>query len=300
MEHAEQIAEAVSYTKDTFLQIDGLLTWLKLFLSVIIPFAAGFGIASLLLQFIVKPLLVSILVVPTLGFTEDGIAYMLQYLAVIIGLLFIILFPYVQGYLYRSMQNREIQKVDDFFGLFFAGWKINALILYYVIPLVVIFLLYALLFTYMNGAMDLLLTGEFSSLAALVDYLSLAGYIILEFGTAVFLSLFSCIGLVHLARTGSLREAVNMGSIAGIIKRIGWYDYLLCIVIITIIMLSVMVFFLGIASIFSYTALASIICFCLTVFALIPAGIFVTRYLANVYDTAFVEAEEDVEEFDDF
>ena len=35
-------------------------------------------------------------------------------------------------------------------------------------------------------------------------------------------------------------------------------------------------------------------------FVIIPLGVFVTRYLANVYDTAFLETEEDIEEFDDF
>lgn len=300
MEHAEQIAEAVSYTKDTFLQVDGIVTWVKLFLAAVIPFAAGYGIATILLQFIIKPLLVSVLVVPTLGFTEAGIAYMLQYLAAVIGILFLFLFPYVPGYFYRSMQNREIRKLDDLFGLFFSGWKVNALVLYYAIPLVVIFLLYAILFTYMNGALNFVLNGDLSGIAAAVDYLSLAVYLILEFATAVFLALFACIGLVHLARTGSLRKAVNMGTIAGIIKRIGWYDYILCIVIITIILLAVAVIFLGLASIFGYTAVANTVCFCLLLFVAIPTGIFVTRYLANIYDTAFTEPVEDIEEFDDF
>lgn len=300
MEHAEEIAEAVSYTKDTFLQIEGIISWVKLFLAAVIPFAAGYGIATILLQFIIKPLLVSVLVVPTLGFTEDGIAYMLQYLAAGIGILFLFLFPYVQGYFYRSMQNCEIQKLDDLFGLFFDGWKVNALVLYYAIPLVVIFLLYAILFTYMNGALDLVLNGDLSGIAAAADYLSLAVYLILEFATAVFLALFACIGLVHLARTGSLRKAVNMGNIAGIIKRIGWYDYILCIVIITIILLAVAVIFLGLASLFDYTAAANAVCFCLLLFVSIPTGIFVTRYLANIYDTAFTEPVEDIEEFDDF
>ena len=45
MEHAEHIAEAVSYTKDTFLQIDGIITWIKLFLAIIIPLISGFGLA---------------------------------------------------------------------------------------------------------------------------------------------------------------------------------------------------------------------------------------------------------------
>ena len=36
------------------------------------------------------------------------------------------------------------------------------------------------------------------------------------------------------------------------------------------------------------------------IFVMIPVGLFVTRYLTNIYETAFLEPEEDVEEFDDF
>ena len=300
MEHAEHIAEAASYTKDTFLQIDGVITWLKLFLSIIIPIVAGFSISALILQFAVKPVLVNLLVTPNLGFTEAGIAYMLQYLAVCIGLLFAFFFPYYQGYLSCSMQNREVCYPENFSVLFSTGWKTNALLLYYLIPLIVIFLLYGILFTFLNGAMNIIITGELSWLSAVIDYVSLIGYIILEFVTFIFLALFACIGLVHLSRTGSLKESVNMGRVADIIKRIGWYDYLLCIVISTILLLTVAVFFLGMASIFDYAAAADIIFFCLMLFVMIPAGLFVTRYLTNIYDTAFQEQEADIEEFDDF
>lgn len=300
MEHAENIAEAISYTKDTFLQIDGIITWVKLFLTIIIPTVAGYAVSSLFLQFVIKPILVSVLVVPGLGFTENGIAYMLQYPAVLFGILCIFLFPYYPGYLSRCMRDREIPKPESFSGLFRSGWKINALILYYGIPLIVILLLYGILFTYMNGALDLILTGDFAELAAVIDYAALAVYSILEIITFIFLALFSCIGLVHLSRTGSFKEAVNMGHIAEIIRKIGWYDYLLCIVIINIIVLTVLVFFLGLAGIFGYNPIANAVFVSLMLFFLIPTGIFVTRYLANVYDTAFVETEEDVEEFDDF
>lgn len=300
MEHAEQIAEAVSYTKDTFLQIDGIVTWIKLFLAIIIPLISGFGLATLVLQFLVKPALVSILVNPNLGFTENGIAYMLQYLAVVIGLIFVFLFPYYQGYLSRSMKTRDIIKAEDFSGLFFSGWKINALLIYYLLPLIAIFLIYAALFALLNGALDNIFAGEIEWLGTVMDYVLIILYIIIEFATFIFLALFGSIGLVHLARTGSLKDSVNIGKISALIKRIGWYDYILCIVIITLILLSVAVLFLGLAGIFSYAAAANIVFFGLMVIVMIPTGVFVTRYLANIYETAFIEPEEDIEEFDDF
>ena len=300
MEHAEHIAEAVSYTKDTFLQIDGIVTWIKLFLAIIIPLISGFGLATLVLQFLVKPALVSILVNPNLGFTEDGIAYMLQYLAVVIGLIFVFLFPYYQGYLSRSMKTRDIIKAEDFSGLFISGWKINALLIYYLLPLIAIFLIYAALFALLNGVLDNIFAGEIAWLGTVMDYVLIILYIIIEFATFIFLALFGSIGLVHLARTGSLKDSVNIGKISALIKRIGWYDYILCIVIITLILLSVAVLFLGLAGIFSYAAAANIIFFGLMVIVMIPTGVFVTRYLANIYETAFIEPEEDIEEFDDF
>ena len=300
MEHAEHIAEAVSYTKDTFLQIDGIITWIKLFLAIIIPLISGFGLATLILQFLVKPALVSILVGPNLGFTEAGIAYMLQYLAVVIGIIFVFLFPYYQGYLCRSMKTREITKAEDFSGLFFSGWKINTLIIYYLLPLIAIFLLYALLFTSLNGALDTIFTGEMAWLETVMDYALLILYIIVEFATFIFIALFGCIGLVHLARTGSFKEAVKFKKISALIKRIGWYDYILCIVIVTLILLTVAVFFVGLAGIFDFAVAANIIFFGLMIVVMIPTGVFVTRYLANIYETAFLEPEDDIEEFDDF
>ncbi len=300
MELAEHITSAAVCTKQAFTHIDGIITWVKLFLAVTIPLIAGIGVATAILQLLVKPLLVSILVTPNLGFTEDGIAHMLQYAAVIIGFSFVFIFPYYQGYLSRCMKVCGIPAIGNSHELFTSGWKINALILYYAIPLVVIFLLYAILFTFVNGALNLVLTGDLAALTALLDYMSLIVYLILEFATAIFLSIFACIGLVHLARTGSLRASVNMGKIADLIKKIGWYNYILSIVIVAILFLTIIVLFLGLASIFGYATLSNILLSGLMIFIIIPFGVFVAHFMSNVYDTAFLEPEEDIEDFDDF
>lgn len=300
MEHAEYISDAVSYMKQAFSQFDGIITWVKLFLAIIIPFLAGSALATLLLQFLLKPVLISVLVTPNLGFTEGGISHILQYAAVVIGIIFPFLFPIYQGYLYTCMQTGSIPGTRNLLRFFFSGWKTNILLLYYAIPLIVIFILYAILFTFLTGALDLIVSHDISGVAALIDYASLTGYLILEFATFLFLSLFACIGLVHIARTGSLKQSVNMGGIVDIIRKIGWYNYLLCIMIITILLLTILVLFLTLASIFDFAVVSNILFAALFVFVLIPVGVFVARYLSNVYDVAFIEEEEDIEEFDDF
>jgi len=300
LEHAEHIAEAVSYTKDTFLQIDGIINWIKLFFAIIIPILSGFAIASIILQFIVKPALVTVLITPNLGFTEGAISYILQYIAVLTGLVFVFFFPYYQGYLYCSMKRPDNLQMASLHTLFVSGWKINAVLLYYVLPLIIIFLLYAALFAAVNSAVHIILPSDLAGFETVFDYILVIGYLVAEFITAILVSLFGCIGLVHLARTGSVKQAVNMRNIAGLIKKIGWYDYILSIVIITILLLTTSVLFLGIAGIFNYAAVSNTILFVLMLFVIIPLGVFVTRYLANVYDTAFLETEEDIEEFDDF
>lgn len=300
MEHAEYISDAVSFVKQAFMHIDGIITWVKLFLAITIPFLAGTALATLILQFLIKPLLVGLLVTPNLGFTEGGISHILQYLAVLIGMLFPLIFPIYQGYLYTCMQSRKIPGTENLFGYFFTGWKTNILLLYYAIPLIVIFILYAILFTFITGALDLIVARDISRFASVIDYASLTGYLVLEFATFLFLALFACIGLVHIARTGSLKQSVNMGNIADIIRRIGWYNYILCIMIVTILILTTVVLFLILASIFDFAVAANIIFAALFIFVMIPIGVFAVRYLSNVYDAAFIEEEEDIEEFDDF
>ena len=56
----------------------------------------------------------------------------------------------------------------------------------------------------------------------------------------------------------------------------------------------------SLAGIFDFAVAANIIFFGLMIVVMIPTGVFVTRYLANIYETAFLEPEDDIEEFDDF
>lgn len=300
MEHADHIVNAISSTKRALGSIDGIITWIKLYLAIIVPLIAGTLLATFVLQLVARPILIGFLVSPDLGFTPNGIASMLQYLAGLVGVLCIFIFPFYQGYLCRTMRTKEVQGVTDSWGLFFLGWKFNALFLYYALPLVVISILYGIIFTFMNSALHIVAATDILGFTEPIYFVSLFCYIILEFVTFIFLSLFSFLGFVHLARTSSLRESINMRKIADIIRRIGIYNYILAIVIILILFLMLVVIFMGLASLFDFALAACITFFVLFLFFIIPFGIFATQYIVRVYDASLIDETEDIEEFDNF
>ncbi len=301
MEHADLISDAFTYVKSSFFRLSSLPVWLKLFLYLIVPIISGILVATIILQFAVKPILVNLFVTSSFGFTENSIGGILQYVAIILGLLCVFFVPLFQGYLYRVLRGgADAPDCNNRWGLFFSGWRVNLVLLYYAIPLVVIFLLYSIAFAFLKGAVGTYISSATFQVTTVLDVLTTFSYIAIEFVTFIFVALFAFVGLAHLARTGSLREAVNMSGVAVIIKRIGWYDYILSIVIMTIFFLMLSVIFIGFAGAFSYLPVSNTILTGLYLFLIIPLGTFFARYLSNVYDTAFIIPEDDDAEFDDF
>lgn len=295
MEHAELISGALSYIKETYFRLSAAPMWVKLFLYIIIPILGGIAAATILLQVIIKPLIIPILISPDTGFTEAGLTGILQYIAVLMGFACVFFVPLFQGYLYRIMRSGGSPDTDNRWSLFFSGWRINLVLIYYAIPLIVIFLIYTIIFTYIKGAVSV-----YTHMTAVIDVVTTFSYVAIEFVTFIFVGLFAFIGIVHLARSGSLREAVSMNLMASIIKRIGWYDYILCIVIMTIMFLVLSVIFLSFSSLFNYNLAANIIFIGIYLFLMVPLATFFVQYISEVYDTAFIIQEDDNEEFDDF
>lgn len=101
-------------------------------------------------------------------------------------------------------------------------------------------------------------------------------------------------------RTGSIREAVSLRVISGIIGKIGWYDYILSQVIMSILYLMVTFAAVSIGQLFTNNAILLGVLFVLYVFVLVPITVFFIKYLSEVYDTAFLPDEVYDEEFDFF
>lgn len=302
MEHADIISGAYTYTKEAFFSLKQLPRWIVLFLYVALPILVCLAASSLVLQLAVLPLLVNVFVNSSYGFTASSLSGLLQYFAVILSLCCVFFVPLIQGYCYRiaKSDNTEMPDHTNLWGLFFSGWRINFVVLYYAIPIIVISLIYAMIFYYLFPEAGLYTTIDVLALESLFTVLITLSYVAVEFITIILVSLFAFVGLVHLTRSGSLAEATHIRGIAEIIKKIGWYDYILSLVIMSILFLLVTFILILLAQIFAYNGVAIVILIGVYLFVMIPIVVFFIRYLSEVYNTAFRVPEEDDVDFDDF
>ncbi|ABN07083.1 hypothetical protein Mlab_0912 [Methanocorpusculum labreanum Z] len=302
MEHADIISGAYTYTKEAFFALKQLPRWIVLFLYVALPILVCLAISSLILQMAVLPVLVNVFVNDNYGFTAASLSGLLQYFAVILSLCCVFFVPLIQGYCYRIAKSDSSEMPDhtNLWGLFFSGWRINFVILYYAIPIIVISLIYAMIFYYLFPEAGFYTTIDVLALESLFTVLITLSYVAVEFITIILVSLFAFVGLVHLTRSGSLAEATHIRGIADIIKKIGWYDYILSLVIMSILFLLVTFILILLAQIFAYNGVAIVILIGVYLFVMIPIMVFFIRYLSEVYDTAFRVPEEDDVDFDDF
>jgi len=302
MEHADIISGAYTYTKEAFFGLKFLPRWIVLFLYFVVPILACLLVVSFLFQIVVLPLLVSVFVNDNYGFTASSLSGLLQYLAVIISLSCVFFVPLIQGYCYRIAKSEKGEMPDhtNIWGLFFSGWRINFVVLYYAIPIIVISLIYAMIFYYLFPEAGLYTTIDVLALESLFAVLITLSYVAIEFITIILVSLFAFVGLVHLTRSGSLGQATHIRGIAEIIKKIGWYDYILSLVIMSILFLLVTFILITLAQIFAFNGVAIVVLIGIYLFVMIPIIVFFIRYLSQVYDTAFIVPEADETDFDDF
>ena len=299
MEHAELISKAFGDVKNSLFGFSKFTTWIKLFLLLLVPAVIGGTVATILLQLVAKPILISFLVSDDYGFTEAGISQSLQFFAILFAFLCLFIVPLFQGFLYRLIRNDTFPKSGNGLGLFFSGWRVNIVCLFYAIPMIILYIIFASLYFFasgkVNGVAGLVISGSL-----LGDIVIFFVYLVLQFIIFIAVALFGIISLVHVARGASYKEAFKFRNTAKIIKEIGWYNYILCVVICAILLLILTVIFLGIAMGFTGNLAASAVVFLLYLFLLIPVAIFCCRYLTQVYDIGTAPKEEDIEEFDDF
>lgn len=126
----------------------------------------------------------------------------------------------------------------------------------------------------------------------------LFSYAAIQFITTIVILLFAFIGITHLCRTGSIREAVSLRTITGIIRKIGWHDYILSRVVMSILYLMVTFVVVSFTQLFANNLIIMTRLYVLYIFVLVPITVFFIRYLSEVYDTAFLPEEVDDEEYD--
>jgi hypothetical protein len=301
MDHAEIIMNAHNFTKNAFFSITQFPRWVVLFFYIVGPIIAGFIAATIASQLIVLPILVNLLVNPNFGFTCEILSNILQFFDLLFGFSCIFFIPLMQGYCYRLFRSGDsMPDTGDIWGLFINGWRINIAIIIYAIPLIIISMIYMLVFVYFFPDIGMYSTTNFLDVKEMVYVGTVFSYAVVQFITTLIILLFAFIGITHLCLTDSIREAVNLKTIAEIISKISWYDYILSLVIMGILCLMVTFVLMSLLQLFSHDIVAMAVLYVFYIFALVPIMVFFVKYLSKIYDTAFLPEVIDNEEFDFF
>jgi hypothetical protein len=199
------------------------------------------------------------------------------------------------GYLMRIYRGKApAPDVDEWGTLFIDGLKLFVVGLVYALPIII---LWALVF----GVM--LLAGfsgsDETSIAAMgANFLLQMVMFVFEIVLAIFLP----IAYIRFARTGIFSEAFNFSGILDTIRRIGWINYIVAIILLSIVVsipvcILVFIFLIigGIAFVAAMTMgptglvlLVAVIGLALLTILVIlpPLSVFQARYMTRLYDCA--------------
>lgn len=208
-------------------------------------------------------------------------------------LLSMVIFPFLLGYIVRIYKGENPAPEPERWGtLVIDGLKLLVVQLIYAAPVILLLiiaflpffsvLLSAGLFT--GGAATMTDAQAEALLASHPDLLPAFGtmmiLIFIAIILAIIIGIFSCIGMVRFARTGSIVEAFSCSKILATIRKLGWINYLLAFIVIAVIgmvygvvmnIVMMMIPFIG---------------FIFWFFLYPPFVIFTGRYACLVYDAA--------------
>ena len=104
----------------------------------------------------------------------------------------------------------------------------------------------------------------------------------------VLIAIFSPIGIIRFARTGSFGEAFNFREITATIKKIGWLTYILALIVMAIVVgIPVVILWVIVVGLMIALPLAGLIIGALLLLIVLPLiAVFEARYLTQVYDSA--------------
>jgi hypothetical protein len=176
------------------------------------------------------------------------------------------------GYLMMVLRGENPSpEVKDWETLFVDGVQYLVVTLIYAIPLIIV------------GTLIVRAIVAGMTAGTLADMMNAFGLIIVGLVImiiiAIFLAIFEIIGVVRLARTGSIREAFNVNEILATIKKLGWGRYLIAfdILIISGFIMEIMGNVLMIIPV-----IGGFIC----LFLIPPFTLFIARFITLLYDSA--------------
>jgi len=205
-----------------------------------------------------------------------------------------IIFPLILGYMVRIYRGvKPAPEPEGWWNLFIDGLKLLVVQIIYFLPVILLIILafVPMIAAFLNAG---ILSENFSTMSDAQSeqwfenhpeiFASLGIMIVLlliAFVLAIIITFFSYLGVVRFARTGSIREAFNFTAILAHVGRIGWINYIIALIAITIIGYifgTVMNFFslIPVAGIFIELLLMGIL--------YVPFLLFSARFATLVYD----------------
>jgi hypothetical protein len=159
-------------------------------------------------------------------YTKEGILFNMNRWAGLILAIICLGIP-MNGYVMRIYRGTTTAPDVDRWGtLFIDGLKLIIVGLVYAIPIMIVwaFIYGSMFFTLAQGNMDAVESWE-PNLALLL----------LMYAVEIAVGIIMPVASIRFARTGSFAEAFNLGAIFGTIGKIGWVNYLIALIILTLV-----------------------------------------------------------------
>jgi MFS family permease len=230
------------------------------------------------------------------AYAKDGVwERWTRWLLLILSML---IFPLILGYIVRIYRGEKpAPEPEMWLELFIDGLKLLLVQIIYLLPVILLVILafIPLISTLVTSGV---FSQDFSSMSdsqserwldshpGLISELLLAGgfmilLLIVAIILAIIITFFSFLGVVRFARTRSINEAFNFSVILTHIRRIGWINYIIALIAITIIGY----IFGMILNLFSFIPVVGIFIELLVMGILyVPFLLFSARFSALVYD----------------
>ncbi len=194
----------------------------------------------------------------------------------LIQILTLFIVPLYTGYLVRVYGGAQpAPKLDQWGKLFVDGWKLNIIGLIYMIPAIIVFIIFGG-FAVLGAIASEAAGGD--PAAATAAAFSLIGGILIALIVALIISIIATFGMLRFAHTESFGQAFAFGAIFEHIGKIGWGTWIVALIILVILSF-VYGLIAGILSIIPFIG------WILDLFLAVAFAIFYARYLAIIYES---------------
>lgn len=214
------------------------------------------------------------------GYTKDALwgkwwRWVLLVILSLVQVFTLFLVPFYNGYIVRVLAGRQpAPDVNEWGRLFIDGWMLNIITLIYLIPVILVMVLFGGIAAFSAIAARGLDNPDVwaSAVAAAVTGIVVAAAV------WVIISFVSLFAIVRFAHTGSFFQAFSFGVIFRHIGRIGWGSWIVAVIILALI---------GLAYAVVTGLIASIppIGWIINIFLGVAFGIFHARYLVAAYES---------------